>query len=159
MIDSIDVSGGRIPKAIINTTASFQKSQFLGHLATLRLLIRLRNQWTRESDSQRNQLQRAHSITSTITLSMHGLHIFAVYIGKTQIAIQVGAYWQRQLIPWRRRGPRCTTFIAELTITTRSFSSTGKNVSSKLLDWCVPFTTCSQAVTWSTSSMQNLQGM
>ena len=157
MIDSIDVSGGWIPKAIINTTASFRKSQFPGHLPPLRLLIRLLV--IRESDSRRNQRQRAHSIMSTITLSMHGLHIFAVYIGKTQIAIQVGAYWQRQLIPWRRRGPRCTTFIAELTITTRSFSSTGKNVSSKLLDWCVPFTTCSQAVTWSTSSMQNLQGM
>ena len=157
MIDSIDVSGGWIAKAIINTTASFRKSQFPEHLPPLRLLIRLLV--IRESDSRRNQRPRAHSIMSTITLSMHGLHIFAVYIGKTQIAIQVEAYWQRQLIPWRRRGPRCTTFIAELTITTRSFSSTGKNVSSKLLDWCVPFTTCSQAVTWSTSSMQNLQGM
>ena len=88
MIDSIDVSGGWIPEAIINTTALFWKSQFLGHLPPLRLLIWLLV--TRESDSRRNQRQRAHSIMSTITLSMHGLHIFAVYIGKTQSVILVG---------------------------------------------------------------------
>jgi hypothetical protein len=88
MIDSIDVSGGWIPKAIINTTASFRKSQFPGHLPPLRQLIRLLV--IRESDSRRNQRQRAHSIMSTITLSMHGLHIFAVYIGKTQSVMWVG---------------------------------------------------------------------
>jgi len=88
MIDSIDVSGGWIAKAIINTTASFRKSQFPEHLPPLRLLIRLLV--IRESDSRRNQRPRAHSIMSTITLSMHGLHIFAVYIGKTQSVIWVG---------------------------------------------------------------------